>query len=69
MALVVIMSMSDREYSLFLEVIQNKKTTALARSVLHQNAQNIFRKLAHDYPVKTYTEDVYESFVLDYRNT
>mgnify|MGYP003491603898 CR=1 FL=1 len=60
---------SRKYHALNLEVIPYKKTTALARSVLYQNAQNIFRKLAHDYPVKTYTEDVYESFVLDYRNT
>ncbi len=60
---------SRKYHALNLEVIPYKKTTALARSVLYQNAQNIFRKLAHDYPVKTYTEDVYESFVFDYRNT
>jgi len=62
--------LGSREYfALNLEVIPNKKSSTFARLALYENAQNIFRKLAHDYPVKTYTEDVYESFVLDYRNT
>jgi hypothetical protein len=59
---------SLKYYALNLEVIPNR-ISHLSRSVLYKNAQNIFRKLAHDYPVQTHTEDFYESYVLDLRNT
>ena len=55
-------------FALNLEVIPNKRHSGFASLALYKNAQNIFRKLAHDYPVKTHTEDFYESFVLDFRN-